>query len=459
MSTASSYPQSPAPGFEWWRPERPPAPATGEASRRSPSSRVAFGGLLVFLFILLLAPQSFVPALGKLRIALLTAAVALGSLIFDNFVRGRSLTVVTREIAAAGLLALWATATVPLSLWPGGSLQFLLDTYFKTLAIFWLIANVVDTQQRLERVLWWLSLLGIPLAATAVKNFLGGAYNAALLAQGIKRIEGYSAALTENPNDMALMLNLLIPMGVALLAFNRGLLRRAVLVGMIVLAAAGVVVTFSRAGFLTLAAMTVLYLLRMVGQGKALRVVGVLVLAAWAVTLLPPGYTNRLATISNIDTDPTHSAQDRWADTEAAFGYFVSHPVVGAGVGQNMLALNEARGSAWREVHNVYLEYGVELGVIGLGLFLSLYAFCLQKARWVRRRASVGRRRSLAAMAEAMEVALVAFGIAAFFHPVAYHFYFYLIAGLAVACWRIAEADGVLARRGWLYQAQAVARR
>ena len=39
----------------------------------------------------------------------------------------------------------------------------------------------------------------------------------------------------------------------------------------------------------------------------------------------------------------------------------------------------------------------------------------------------------LAAMAGAVRISLIAFGVAAFFYPVAYYFYFYYLAGLAVA--------------------------
>jgi O-antigen ligase len=100
----------------------------------------------------------------------------------------------------------------------------------------------------------------------------------------------------------------------------------------------------------------------------------------------------------------------------------------------NSAALNEARGSAWTKVHNVYLEYAVDLGLPGLLLFLLLFHACLAKARSTRRRAaSVPSLRELCCLAEGVEISLLAFAVAAFFHPVAYHFYFYYPAGLAVA--------------------------
>jgi O-antigen ligase len=100
----------------------------------------------------------------------------------------------------------------------------------------------------------------------------------------------------------------------------------------------------------------------------------------------------------------------------------------------NALAVNEIRGATWTLVHNAYLEYAVELGLAGLFLFLMLLVTCLRTVRRVRWRAQA--RPDLAELswlAEGISIALVAFAVAAFFHPVAYHFYFYCLAGLAIA--------------------------
>jgi O-antigen ligase len=105
------------------------------------------------------------------------------------------------------------------------------------------------------------------------------------------------------------------------------------------------------------------------------------------------------------------------------------------GLGQDMIALNQARGqSTWRSVHNVYLQYAVDLGVPGFVLFAWLHLLCFRSAWAVERRArrdpALGR---LATLAAGVQVSLVAFLVAAMFHPIAYQFYFFSIAGLAVA--------------------------
>jgi O-antigen ligase len=99
-----------------------------------------------------------------------------------------------------------------------------------------------------------------------------------------------------------------------------------------------------------------------------------------------------------------------------------------------VLAMNQSRGDDWVSVHNAFLEYAVDLGLPGLLLFVWLYLTCFWSARTVERRAARDPSASdLAHLAAGVKIALVGFGVAAFFHPIAYQFYFFAIGGLAVA--------------------------
>ena len=106
----------------------------------------------------------------------------------------------------------------------------------------------------------------------------------------------------------------------------------------------------------------------------------------------------------------------------------------------NGLALNELRGQTWRMVHNAYLEYAVDLGLPGLILFLLLLGGCLRAAWQARRLADQGAfPAEFAAFSDGIRACLIAFSVAAMFHPVSYHFYFYYPAALAVAARDIAR--------------------
>ena len=402
-----------------------------DSGGRDSDSAVAFGGLMIFTFILLTAPQRSFPALAPFRIALLTATVAIAAHLVHQFRRRQPAMTLTREIWVTAGLVGWAIVTVPLSEWPGGSVSFLLGTYLKALAIFWLLSNAVNSLTRLRRITWGLSLAGVPVAATAVDHFLSNAF---LPGERVNRIVGYNAPLTENPNDLALMLNLILPLAVALVMLTRHRLARALLLVIIVLDVTGVIVTFSRAGFLTMAATFVMYLSKLRRRTERGWALAILVLAPGCVPLLPSGYSDRLSTIVDIQSDRTGSAQARWSDTVAAARFVMKHPIVGAGVGMDTLALNEERGATWTAVHNAYLEYAVDLGIPGLAMFLLLLVWCVRNTTFVQRRsAAVPALREFFYLAEGIQISLIASAVAALFHPAGYQFYFYYIAGLAVA--------------------------
>src|SRR5215470_10435160 len=220
MSEPGFFPAS-APDPQWWRPE-PETPGAvaderpGALAAEAPGAPLAFWALIGFTFVLLIAPQNIFPALQPLRIGMLVAGTGLAAMLINRLGRGLPITRVTREIRIAALLLVWAVVTIPFSYWPGGSINLLTELYLKTLAIFLLIVNVVSTVRRLRIVAWALTLMSVPLALQAVENFIGGVYVRGGVDQAVKRIVGYEAGLTQNPNDLALMLNLIMPLAVAL---------------------------------------------------------------------------------------------------------------------------------------------------------------------------------------------------------------------------------------------------
>jgi hypothetical protein len=443
---------APVPDPDWW--QRAPdttsvADATGADTERTRSALVEadtagaplpFWALMGFTFVLLIAPQNIFPSLRPLRLGMLAAGTALGAMLLDRLGRGLPITRVTREIKVAALLLAWAIVTIPFSYWPGGSFGLLTDLYLKTLAIFLLIVNVVSTTDRLRKAAWALTLMTIPVAATGIQNFLSGVFVHGGVDEAVKRIIGYEAPLTQNPNDLALMLNLILPLTVGLLLITPTPPARIGLFGVIGLQVVAIVVTFSRAGFLTLATTFVVSMLTASGRLDRRWTWGLLILVIVCIPLLPADYLQHMFTITNIESDPTGSAQGRWEQQVAAVGYLATHPILGAGIGQNILAMNEVLGPDWKMVHNAYLEYAIDLGLPGLVLFLLLFIGSVRSAgRAARLAAMRPGGRDLSVLANGIRVSLLAFALAAFFSPVAYHFHFYYFAGLALASLGIAE--------------------
>lgn len=418
---------------EWWRPhveDVSPLPSArlGTLTPAASESPLPFWALMAFTFILFIAPQEFIPALAPFRIAMLTGGFAVVAYLVVTFMQRRTIPF-SREMRIAACLVAWALVTVPMSYWPGGSLGFLLGGFLRSVVIFWLLGNLVTTAARLRRVAWALTLMTVPLAMTALHNFVSGNF-----LQGSNRIIGYDAPMTGNPNGLALVLSLVLPLSVGLLVLARRTVTRLLLFSVIALNVMAVVVTFSRAGFLTLGLVIVTYLYKLLRRPEWPWAIATCVLLLVGTPLLPPDYLNRLATMTDIESDPTGSAQSRWSDTLAAMRLVAGKPIIGAGIGQNVIALNEERGATWAHIHNVYLMYAVDLGIPGLLLFLLLLVRSIQNTWLVyRRSAGVPALREFFFLAEALQTSLVIFAVGAFFHTVAYEFHFYYFAGLAVA--------------------------
>jgi len=314
-----------------------------------------------------------------------------------------------------------AIASVPTSYWPGGSVSTITDLFGKSVIIFLLLANVLTTAHRVKAMVWLLALCSALPAIAVIRNYRSGN-----LMQLEARVEGYGGSLASNPNDVALTLNMIIPLAIGLLLCARSLVQRVVLGLVITLAVGGVIVTLSRAGFIFLVITVVLYLT----QVKKLRI---LIIPVILLLLLymngVDGFFNRMETIGDVTTPG--SAHDRWDNIKKAWAIMIAHPVFGVGIGQNILALNDM-GTYWGRVHNVYLEVGAELGISGLVVYLLLLRHCLRSI-WRATKIWRSLKLNLYYLAQGLSISLIGFAVAVNFYPVAYHFYFYYLAGLAVA--------------------------
>jgi len=431
------------PDFEpaWWQHDNVESltlVSDSKAYSVAAEGRVAFYALFLFTVILLLAPQAYYPVLAPFRIAFLAAAMAMFAHVSSQLSNAKPIIRFSPGLWLVFWLLLWVMFTVPFSIWPGGSVSLLLNHYSKTLIVFVLLANVINTLPKLRVICIGLAMMSAFLALTTIKNYLSGTY----IEQG-GRVLGTQGALTGNPNDMALMLNLLLPICVGLMLAAQSRMMQFFFGALIALLAAAIVLTFSRAGFLALGVIFLSYMILLRNRPQKKLIPVALVLALLAIPLIPSTYLDRLSTITDIEEDESGSAQLRFNDMKLAIGLFLRNPIIGTGIGVSAVAMDEARGSYGTEIHNVYLQYAVELGLPGLILFLLLYRICFKNTSYVMSHhpPRTGQDNSLFFISQGIRVSLIAFAVEAFFHPTAYHFYFYYIAGLAIALITVHEHE------------------
>jgi O-antigen ligase len=407
----------------------PGAPLTAKESawRDSPARReersVPFWGLMMFTFVLFVAPQNFLPGLA----VLMPAKLAMGVAMVAYLLSGRHFPVTPTVQWGIGFVVC-AVVSIPLGFWPGGSLEVFFDQLGKSLVVFLLIASVVDTPGRLKALLGSMMAWGTFAAVYAVIQYRTGD-----LDPTGQRIAGFNSPLATNPNDLALTLNILLGLALGLLPAVRPGRNRMLLLGAMAILVAGIVATFSRGGFVTLGVVAIVWAAQ-AARTRGIRALGAVLLVAIVFGLAAPAqYVDRLTTIFDSEADATGSSSERWELMETALNYIAERPLFGFGLG-NSRHVMVVRGGADREAHNAYLKVGAELGVAGMIVYTAFVLSAFAAARAARRRlARYPEGFELAHMAGGVQLAVVAFAIGALFSPVPYHFYFYYPAGFAVA--------------------------
>jgi O-antigen ligase len=411
---------------------------------------VAFAGVVLFTLLLYLRPQELFPEFfGAFPLVKLVGAGTLAAYVFGRLYWGEKITILPTELKM--VLAIWALGWVmmPFAQEPGRSLELLTDTYLKVALIFMLMINLLNNRERLLLIIKLITLCGGVLAVGAIMSYLRGDF----AMEGI-RIEGMVGGIFGNPNDLATSLDMLIPLAVFLVTTERGLWRFLSLV-CVVLMAMGVVVTFSRGGFLGLM-LTGGFLLWKLGQQSRARTIALALLAGSLLFLaMPSSYSSRLSTILDNRSDKTGSALERREILDRAFWLAVRRPLIG--VGMNNFSIYSIKD---RLAHNSYLEIAAELGVAGLVAYLILILKPLRSCRLIERQTAprphpgdskasedrdpvARRRREIYLLSIGLQATFYAYLLCSFFASIQYLWFIYYPVAYVVALRGIKAAEEV----------------
>jgi O-antigen ligase len=393
----------------------------------------AFAGVYLFTLLLYARPNDLFPFIGSFPLVKVVAIGIMLIYIGSKTSAGDRLTVWTTEMTMLIVIAALGALLMPLAASPKDSLDTLTDTYLKTVIVFILMVNLIDTRRRLFSLWKMVVVCGAALGLGAIRSYMRGEFGM----KGV-RIEGLVGGMFENPNDLATALDLLLPLAIALALAGKGLARLFYLVCAAVLAV-GVLVTLSRGGFLGLVAMGGLLLWKL-GRGRRLKITlaGALICGV-LLAATPGGYGARIATILNTDEDQTGSAQERRQLMELAASIAIRRPVVGVGMGNfHIYSIHE------KAAHNSYLEIAAELGVMGLIAYLIVIFAPLRSLRRIERQTAGMRskgEREMYWLSVCIQAAFIAYMVCSFFASIQYLWSLYYTAAYAVALRQIHAAE------------------
>lgn len=273
------------------------------------------------------------------------------------------------------------------SLCVGGALSFSRGSIKPALVFvcfltsFFLVACFMRSREWLMRCVWSaLAAAGLVSLYGIYQYFFGMAWGGAWIDSSLfEDIAGRVTSTLENPNMLAEYLILLFPMAFArLLTATEKAERRVAFAGCALLGAC-VILTWSRGAWLGLLFSTVLLLLIWHRRTLYLLLAGVAAIPLLPL-VLPSSIVSRFTSIGNLADTSTSYRVNIW---RGAVHMLNDYWLSGIGIGEaawgtvyprySLAAIESAPHS-----HNLFLQIWVEMGVVGLLIFLAFIVLLLQ---------------------------------------------------------------------------------
>ncbi len=333
---------------------------------------------VLVLLLLLLTPAS--PALLIPHTFAISAAIGLlGYFLHGTFLRYRS-HLLNKTVLTATALVLYMGATVGLSDSSSTAIDYYLK-YLEGLLALILVMLLINTREDLGRVLrWWCIITALSLIVTCIhvslgtKTFwflhmskvqMGGSRAPEKLVVEIGgRLVSRLLVIGTDSNYWSAVLMFGFAVGLAFCSIAKvgKSLFWIIATGMIGISIVG---TYSRSGFLAMAWVLALYLLK-----KKLRAIIPISIFGIAGIVLGKAMPDLVTRTAGIDRAVSAGATGRFALWGKALNMFAQSPIWGSGMGAFTEKFNYA-------AHNTFLQVAAECGLIGLGLYVMIIVFTI----------------------------------------------------------------------------------
>lgn len=224
----------------------------------------------------------------------------------------------------------------------------------------------------------------------------------------------------------------ILPLAFVFYEESRKKITKFAFLGIVAAMAGGVILTYSRGGFLALA-IVLLFLFLQTKKKVAMAIFGIIILLLF-LPHIGQKYKDRIGTIETYEEDS--AAMARVATYGAGINMIKDHPIIGVGAGNFNYLFSYycpsellKYGGEGISIHNMFLQIFSETGFLGGGFFVLVIMGCFLTVHRLNRMNKYVpyEKRVNLAIPNVLKVSLLGFCGAGFFLPGAYYSYIYII--------------------------------
>ncbi|MBV9868600.1 MAG: O-antigen ligase family protein [Abitibacteriaceae bacterium] len=390
---------------------------------------LTYVGLVCFTILIYSKPQDLLHFETNPNLAFLFAAITLLLYIPTQLRLEGRLSARPRELNILLAFTALALLSFPLAVSRSSAWTEFNDMFLKAVLMFIVIINVVRTEQRLKGLLYLALAIAFISGASALNNHR----------VGIGLLEGYRATgmltgVLYDPNDMSLYLVMVVPIAAALAMGTKSLPLKLFYGLCILTMIGGIIVTYSRGGFLGLVGVVGVFAWKSARRQPVAVVLGLVAFIGFIV-LAPGNYVGRIASITNPNLDVAGSADERKELLNLSIQTTLHHPIFGVGFGNFPNVSFREKPS-----HNAYTQVSSEMGVFALMVYVLFMIVPILNLKKIEKETfGVPGYERFYALAVGLQASLVGYMVSSFFLSVAYYWFLYYFVAYAVCLRRIYE--------------------
>jgi putative inorganic carbon (HCO3(-)) transporter len=442
--------------------QRMPSRAIGQGQAQARSTDSALSCGMVFLVVYMMVAvgriQEVVPVLAQVRAGLVFGLLAL--LVWINMPGSLQdkIPLHVKPVKYVLILLALGIITVPISVWPSNSLEFVTGSFLKTVLLFLLVFTLCRSLQDVRRIVWGSA---VALALLVIAGILNGNLGRPEVGP---LVQDKYVSQTYDPNDIAFVLVMIMPLLLYLFSTSSVWLKP-VVIGLVLISMYGIVQTQSRGGFLALVVVGLLIVWRSTLSRQQKLVIGLGAALVFGV-LAGTAFWDRISTIWDPQTEYDRTAGGRTEVWKTGLTLMLTRPW-GVGIDGFVTAEGLTHGGKgkWSAPHNTFLQIGADLGIAGLIVFVLMLKHTFMELRGIQQAARpptnkrVVRRhgvpsareplpsgqpaprpdaKALVELAASLQISLVGFAVGGFFLSQAYGPLPYLVVALSLVNARLA---------------------